>query len=68
VLPPFVGVAVKVMEVSAHTGFADATTDTLTGYDGVTTIVIVFDDAGLPEAQLIFDANMQFTWSLFAGT
>jgi hypothetical protein len=48
VVPPFVGVAVKVTDVPAHTGFALAAIDTLAATVGVTVMVIVFDVAGLP--------------------
>ena len=42
------GVAVKVTEVPAHTGFAEGATDTLTGSRGFTVMVTVLDVAGLP--------------------
>jgi hypothetical protein len=61
------GVAVKVTEVPVHIGFADAVTDTLTGIDGVTIMVTVFDIPGFPVAQLKFEVRIHLTWSLFAG-
>jgi hypothetical protein len=39
VAPPFTGVAVKVTEVPAQTGFAEATMTTLTGNTGVTVVL-----------------------------
>ena len=55
------------MEVPVHTGFADAAMDTLTGIGEFTIRVIIFDVAGLPVAQVIFDVRMHLTWSLFPG-
>ena len=57
-LPPLVGVAVKVTLVPAQIGLpgADAI-DTLTGKFGFTVIVIVLDDAGLPVAHVAFEVN-----------
>ena len=46
-----VGVAVKVTNVPAQTGFPDAAMDTLTGKFVLTVIVIRLDVAGLPLAQ-----------------
>ena len=60
--------AVKVTDVPAQTGFAEAAIDTLTGRFGLTTIVTVFEVAGLPEAQVAFDVTMQVIASLFAET
>jgi len=40
-------VAVKVTGVPAHTGFADAATDTLTCFSGFTVRMMVFEVAGL---------------------
>jgi len=42
---------VKVTEVPAQIGLADATIETLTGRMGLTVIVTVFDVAGFPVAQ-----------------
>ena len=52
-MPPCVGVAVKVTDVPAHTGFAEGDTVTLTGRFGLTIIVIVLDVAGLLEMQTV---------------
>ena len=57
VVPPLVGVAVKVIEVPAQTGFADAATDTLTGSNGFTVMVMVFDVAGLPVGHVALEVK-----------
>ena len=46
-----VGVAVKVTEVLAQTGFAEAAIETLTGCNGFTVMVTVLEVAGLPVLQ-----------------
>ena len=63
--PPFVGVAVKVTEVPAQTGSAEAPMVTLTGRFGLTIMLIVFEVAGLPVAQVAFEVSTQVTISLF---
>ena len=67
-VPPLVGVAVNVNEVPAQTGFADGVIDTLTGKIGSTTMVNVFEVAGLPVAQSTFEVKIQDTASPFVGT
>ena len=67
VVPPLVGVAVKVTEVPAQTGLAEAETDTLTGSKGLTVIVTVFEVAGLPVGQVAFEVSTQVMASLLAG-
>ncbi len=62
-----VGVAVKVTEVPAHTGFADGAIETLTGRFGFTVIVMVLDVAGLPDLQVSLEVRTQETASLFTG-
>ena len=62
-----VGVAVKVTEVPAQTGFADGAIITLTGRFGLTVMVIVFEVAGLPVAQVALEVNTQVTASVFNG-
>ena len=62
-----VGVAVKVTEVPAQTGFADAAMETLTGRFGLTVMVIVFDVAGLPVAQVALEVKTQVIASAFNG-
>ena len=62
-----VGVAVKVTDVPAHIGLAEAEIDTLTGSSGLTVIVTVFEVAGLPVAQVAFEIRTQVTASLLAG-
>ena len=67
VVPPFVGVAVKVTEVPEQTGFADAATDILTGSNGFTVMVTVFDVAGLPVGHVALEVRTQVTASLEIG-
>ena len=55
--PPFVGVAVKVTEVPVQTGFAEAATDILTGSNGFTVMVTVFEVAGLPVGQVALEVK-----------
>ena len=62
-----VGVAVKVTEVPAQTGFAEGAIITLTGRFGLTVMVIVFDVAGLPVAQVALEVKTQVTASAFNG-
>ena len=67
-VPPFVGVAVNVTlvpEQIAPAGTADILT--LTGNLGFTVIVIVFDVAGLPIGQEIFEFKTQVTTSPLLG-
>jgi hypothetical protein len=65
--PPFVGIAVKVTEVVAHTGLAEAAAITLTGRSVLTVIVIVFDVAGLPVTHVAFEVITTVIASLFAS-
>ena len=62
------GVAVKVTELPAQTGFADDVIFTETGNNGFTIIVMVFDVAGLFVVQGSEDVRMQVTISPFTGT
>ena len=62
-----VGVAVKVTDVPAQTGLAEAATDTLTGRLGFTVMVTVLEIAGLPVGQVAFEVKTQVTRSLLAG-
>ena len=55
--PPLIGVAVKVTELPAQDGLAEATIDTLTGRFGLTVIVIWLDSAGFPVGQVAFEVN-----------
>jgi hypothetical protein len=64
VLPPFVGVAVNVTEVPAHTGFALAAIDTLAGSELFTTILMMLLVAGLPVTHVALDVITTFTASL----
>ena len=66
--PPLVGVAEKVTEVPLQTGLLDGEIETLTGRLGLTTIVTVFDEAGLPVTHMALDVRMQVTASAFVGT
>ena len=62
--PPLVGVAVKVTEVLAQTGFAEGETDTDTGAAGMMTTVTTLDVSGDPVTQATLDVITTFTWSL----
>ena len=66
-VPPFVGVVVKVTDVPAQTGFAVAAIDTLTGSNGFTVMVTVLDVAGLPVGQVALEVSTQVTASLLTG-
>ena len=67
VVPPLVGVAVKVTEVPAQTGLAEAETETLTGRLGFTVMVRVLEVAGLPVGQVALEVSTQVTRSLLEG-
>ena len=54
-MPSLVGVAVKVTDTPAHTGFCDGATLTLTGSKGLTVMVMAFEVAGFPERQPVKD-------------
>ena len=60
--------AVKLTDVPAQTGLADALTDTLTGSSGFTVMVIGAAVAGLLLTQVAFEVSTQLTASLFIGT
>ena len=66
--PPFTADEVKVTDVPAHTGLADAAIEMLTGSSGLTVIVTVFETAGLPVAQVATEVSRHATASLFEGT
>ena len=53
--------AIKVTEVPAQTGFAEAEIKTLTGINGFTIMLIAFDVAGEPVAQVSFEVRVQVT-------
>ena len=61
------GVAAKVTEVPAQTGFAEGVSDTLTGSSGFTFMVTTFEVAGLPIGQVALDESTQITASLLIG-
>ena len=60
--------AENVTVVPAQTGFEEALMATLTAFSGLTVIVMVFEVAGLPEGQPIFEVSTQETVLLFEGT
>ena len=62
-----VGVAVKVTEVPAQTGFAEGAIITLTGRFGLTVMVIVFEVAGLPVAQVALEVSTHVITSPLTG-
>ena len=63
-----VGVAVNVTDIPAHTGFADAAIEILTGRFGFTVMVTVFEVAGFSVGQVALEVKTQETKSLLAGT
>jgi len=68
VVPPFVGVAVKITGLPAHTGFKEGVIFTETGNNGSTTIVIEFDVAGLLEVHTTIDeVSIHITTSPLLG-
>ena len=66
-VPPFVGVAVKLTLVPEQIVVADAVILTLAATLGLTTIVIALEVAGLPVTQLAFDVITQVTVFPFAS-
>jgi hypothetical protein len=66
-VPPLVGVAVKVTEVPAQTGLAEAAINTLTGNSGFTVMVTVFEVAGLPVGQVALEVRTQVMAFPLAG-
>ena len=58
----------KVTEVPAQTGFADAAMETLTGRFGFTVMVTVLEVAGLLVAQVAFEVNTHVMVFPVAGT
>lgn len=67
VVPPFIGVAVKVTDEPGQNGFDDAAMVTPAGRFELTIIVIVFDVDGLPSGQAMLEVKIQVTKSLFNG-
>jgi hypothetical protein len=67
VVPPFIGVAVKVTDDPGQKGFDDAAMVTLAERFELTIIVITFDVAGLPSGQAILEVKIQVTKSPFDG-
>jgi hypothetical protein len=67
VVPPFIGVAVKVTDDPGQKGFDDAVMVTPAGRFELTIIVIIFEVAGLPVVHCAPEVSMQRTWSPFAG-
>ena len=61
------GVAVKVTGVAEQTGLAETAMETLIDKLLLTVMVIVFEVAGLPVAQVVLDVSITVTWSLFPG-
>ena len=67
VVPPLTGVVLKVTLVPSQTVVAVAPIHTLTGSNGFTVMVSVFEVAGLLVMQEILDVSTQVTASLLAG-
>ena len=63
-----IGVALKVTEVPAQTVVAEAIIETLTGSNGLTVIVTVFETAGLPVVHVSLEVRVQVMAFPFAGT
>jgi hypothetical protein len=61
------GVAVKVTEVLAQTGLAEAAIVTPTGRLGLTLMVTVLEVTGFPVTQVKSEVSTQVIASLFAG-
>jgi hypothetical protein len=67
-VPPLVGVAVKITEVPAQIApEGEAVILTLTGTDGLTAIVIAFEVAGLPDAQIAEEVITTVTTSVLVS-
>ena len=67
-MPPFTAVAENVTEVPAQTGLAEGEIDMLTGRFGLTLMVTVFDNAGLPVAQVALKVSSQVIVFPLTGT
>ena len=66
--PPLACNAVKETSVPAHTVEAVELIMTKTGRFGLTVMVMAFDEAGFPVAQVSPDKSVHVTTSLFNGT
>ena len=62
-----VGVAVKVTLIPEQMLLEEAPIETLTGSNGFTIILMVFEVAGLPLAHVASEVRTQVTASLFKG-
>ncbi len=62
------GNAVKITEVPAQTGFADAVMVTETGKFGFTVMQTWFEVAGFPVVQVLLEFRLQVMQSPFTGT
>ena len=67
VVPPFIGVAVKVTDDPGQKGFDDAIMVTPARRFELTIIVIVFEVAGLPSGQAMLEVRKHDTRSPFDG-
>ena len=67
-VPPFTGLAVKVTVVPRQILFWLAAIETLAGTGALTTIVTIFEIAGLPEMHARFEVMITQTWSPLTGT
>ena len=66
-VPPFVGLAVKITDVPLQTVVTGVVITILTGFTVFSIIVIVFEVAGLPVGQAIFEFITQVTRSPLDG-
>ena len=64
-VPPFTGVAVNVAGVPGNNG-AEASIVTLTGANGITVMLTVFEVAGVPVAQSALEVSIQVIRSLLS--
>ena len=65
--PPLTGIAVKVTDVPAQTGLADAAMVIPADTSELTVMEMVFEVAGFPLTQTAFDVNTQVTASPLMG-
>ena len=66
-VPPLAGTAVHVTELPAQQGLGEAVIVIETGAEGMTLMVIPFDVAGFPVAQVRLEVNTQVIISPFVG-
>ena len=65
--PPLAGVAVRVTELASQTGLLSAAIVTLTSNIGFTVMVIIFEVAGFPLAQVSLEVSTTLIISPLTG-